>query len=143
MKTRSWNLHQDHVMSLNLIQLEFYKHEAIQTAYRSYREHLAFPAPTDPSQNRTFDDERQDRFYTLVKEIADVLDFTFDKADLRRLSYTPQGWHDDLSKQNYLRALFIEALEGRRPIPVSQFHMNVVNNKFPEPPAGVVKANDL
>jgi hypothetical protein len=37
-----------------------------------------------------FLDERRDRFYTMVKAMADVLKLDFDKADLQRLSYYPR-----------------------------------------------------
>lgn len=139
MKTRAWALHQDHVMAINLIQLEFYQHDAIQVAFRAYREHLAMKTPPaiDVAGNVQFDEARKDRFYTLVKAIADVLGIHFDKADLQRLAYTPQGWHDDVSKQDYLRSLMIEVFEGRRPVPMSTFHISTVNRKFPDPPPKV------
>jgi hypothetical protein len=135
MKTRSWNLHMDHVMALNLIQLEFHGHDDVVDAYRYYRQHLSITVPTVPAENRQFEDDRKDRFYTLVKAIADVLGIEFDKADIERLAYAPQGWHDDVTQQNHLRALFIEVLSGRRPVPMSNFHISAVNTKFPDPPA--------
>lgn len=135
MKTRAWVLHQDHVTALNLIQLEFYEEQAVLAAFRNYVDHLSTPFPTaTPEVQPRFNEERKERFYSLLKAIADVLGFRFDKADLERLSYVPQGWHDDLTKQNQLRSLLIEAFEGRRPLPVSQFHLSAVNSKFPSPP---------
>lgn len=136
MRTRAFSLHSDHVSALNLVQLEFYGLDDVDTAFRHYMGHLnsTVPPATDVQANRTFADERQDRFYTLVQKMAAHLGLTFDKADLKRLSYAPQGWQDAEAQQKTLSARIIELLEFRRPLPVKEFHASDVNNKFPPPP---------
>src|SRR3954469_11738097 len=49
MRTRGVTLHPDHVMALNLIQLEFYEFPAVQAAYRRYVEDLNKANPTNPA----------------------------------------------------------------------------------------------
>lgn len=136
MKTRAWTLHPDHVSALNLIQLEFDGEAQVQEAFRRYLELLngPFPSVTDEDAQTRFSNEKRDRFFTLVKSIADVLGYKFDKADLERLSYSPQGWANDEAQQRSLRISLIELLEGKRPLPVSQFHLSQRTSMFPPPP---------
>lgn len=135
MRTRAFNLHHDHVMAINLIQLEFYGHEQIQAAFKRYREHLDTSPPEDVAARDVWYEDRQDRFYTMIKAMADVLGFEkFDKSDLRRLSYTPQGWANEQDALRMVRGLTIDVLSGRRPVPVTQFHASAMNSKFPQPP---------
>lgn len=134
MRTRVQVLHQDHVAAINLIQLEYYGHENVQSAFRRYLEHLETIAPNDPGQRDRWLDDRQDRFYALIKEMADVLGLKFDKADLKRFAYSPQGWSNEEGVLKAARALVVEVLEGKRPIPVQQFHPSAINSKFPAPP---------
>jgi hypothetical protein len=134
MRTRSVTLHTDHVAALNLVQLEFYGHKEVDQAFRRYREHLSMLSPTDPKAAEGFADERKDRFYTLVQEMASMLGYKFDKADLKRLAYAPQGWEDAEAMQRGLQGRILELLEGRRPLPVKEFHASDVSKNFPPPP---------
>ncbi|MCF8533072.1 MAG: hypothetical protein K9G48_08720 [Reyranella sp.] len=134
MRTRAFSLHADHVMALNLVQLEFYGQQKIDDAFRRYMEHLGQRAPTDGTAFHNWSEDRTDRFYSMVQAIAEVLGFKYDKADLQRLSYSPQRWADDEGQERAFRALFIDVLEGRRPFPVTQFRISEINKKFPPPP---------
>lgn len=136
MRTRAFTLHADHVAALNLVQLEFYGNEKIDQAFRRYMEHLSTRAPAE-AQIDAFLDERSDRFYTMVQEMAALLGFKFDKADLKRLSYAPKGWEDAEAMQKGLYARLTELLDFRRPLPVQQFHASDVNKKFPPPPSTI------
>ena len=137
MRTRMANLLPEHVMALNLIQLEFYGCNEVQEAYRRYHEHLNSEAPEDRNSRQHWLDDRYDRFYTLIKAMAAVLEYQFDKTDLRRLSYAPQGWANEEDAQRTLRGLLIDLLSGRRPIPVVPFHQSDINSKFPKPPGNL------
>jgi hypothetical protein len=134
MRTRAFVLHVDHVAALNLVQLEFYGHANIDQAFRRYMEHLNTLAPKEAGALKQFGEERDDRFYSLIQQIADLLGYKFDKADLRRLSYMPQGWNDQEALQRGISARIIELLDFKRPLPVRQFHQSDVSDKFPPPP---------
>jgi len=116
MRTRAIGLHNDHVTALNLVQLEFYGHEKIERAFRYYMEHLNLTVPSDPAALKIFIEDREDRFYSLVQEIAAQLEFRFDKSDLKRLSYSPRGWANLEAQQQGILARTLEMLDGRRPL---------------------------
>jgi hypothetical protein len=137
MKTRRFTLAADHVMALNLVQVEFYQHPRIDTAYRTYIAllHGKFPEPGDPDAQRFFE-SKDDALYDLLHEIADELGYKYDKRDLRRLAYGPQGWQNDEDQQRAARVLLIELLSGKRAMPVIDFErlMRAAQGKFPPPP---------
>jgi hypothetical protein len=70
----------------------------------------------------------------MMFEIGKRLGFIFDKRDLAKYSYTPQGWVDTEAEQNALRTLTLEVLQGKRGLPVSPFQPNPASDKFPPPP---------
>lgn len=137
MKTRRFNLAPDHVMALNLVQVEFYGHERIDTAYRAYIALLysKFPAPEDPEAER-FWQAKQDALYNLMHEIGEELGYKFDKRDMERLAYGPQGWQNDEDQQRALRSLLVDLLAGKRAMPVIDFEkLMKAAGKFPPPPS--------
>lgn len=138
MRTRAFILHADHVAALNVVQLEFYGNQKIDAAFRRYMEHLTLEAPTSgEGQIQVWLDERSDRFYTLVQAIAELLEFKFDKSDLKRLSYSPKGWDDSEALQRGIQTRILELLDFRRPLPIKEFFVSATNDKFPPPPTSV------
>ena len=121
MKTRRRRIDPVHVGALNLIELEFYNETAIISAYRNYAAYLnqSYPQEHDAFQRHL--DHGDDLFVELLYQIAQSLGFSFDKRDLTRLGYFPQGLSqlEDNSMTNALLAR--EILEGRRPLPVTNF----------------------
>jgi hypothetical protein len=136
MRSRAYAIHADHVAALNLVQLEFYGSQTVDQAFRRYMENLStkVPEPSDDSARERFLDERQDRFYTLVQEMALVLGFNFDRADLKRLSYSPQGLQDAEAQAQGIRARTLELLDGRRALAIKPFQASDANSKYPPPP---------
>jgi hypothetical protein len=131
MKTRRLNLHAERVEALNLIQLEFYGDEAIISAYKNYVLHLGNAAPDDPERRKQFFEEREDLFFDLIHEVGEKLGYSFDRRQLDKFSYSPQGWVDDQNEVAVFRKLMIELISGVRPLHVAQFSQNP---KFPPPP---------
>lgn len=137
MKTRRFNLAPEHVMALNLVQVEFYGYEKIDNAYRTYIAllHGKFPAANDPEAER-FWQTKQDALYNLMHEIAEELGYKYDKRDMERLAYGPQGWQNDEEQQRALRSLLIDLLAGKRAFPVVDWEkLMVAAKRFPPPPA--------
>src|SRR5262245_16724018 len=136
MKTRRFVLAPDHVMALNLVQVEFYDHFRIDSAYRTYMAFLSsrFPDANDPQAER-FHEQRNDALYDLLHAIADELGYHYDKRDLQRLAYGPLGWENDETQQRAMRNLLIDVLSGNKPMPVADWEKLVATrNKFPPPP---------
>ena len=136
MKTRRVALDPVHVMSLNLIEVEFYRNEEIIKTYHAYIENLERSLPDNQPQTiiDQFLRDREDTFFNLIHAIGNHLKFSFDKRDLHRFSYVPQSWNDVDLEQRTFRRLVIELLSGRRPLFVKQFTANDANDKFPPPP---------
>jgi hypothetical protein len=136
MRTRRVTLSTEHVAALNTIQTEFHDDERVVTAYKRYIENLESNIPPGSSENASqrFMEARIDVFNELMFEIGKSLGFVFDKRDLAKYSYTPQGWVNIESEQNALRLLTLEVLQGKRGLPVQPFQLSPIANKFPPPP---------
>jgi hypothetical protein len=145
MKTRRFNLALEHVMALNLIQVEFYGNARIDNAYKIYINllHRVAPKPDDPNVQKFFE-EQEDALYDLLHEIGYELGYKYDKRDLKKLAYGPQGWLNDENAIRYLRHLAIEILAGKRAVPIvdasslattiTSAATQSVNGLFPPPP---------
>lgn len=134
MRTRRMALMPEHVMALNVIEIEFYEQDRIRQAFKRYVEHLGTAVPPAADAQEPFKKEREDRFFELVHEIGKHLGFMLDKRDLEKFSYMPQGWNDVDWEQRQLRLLMIEMLSGKRALPTVQFNAAANNDKFPPPP---------
>jgi hypothetical protein len=136
MKTRRMILDPLHVSSLNIVEVEFHGHADIIRAYRAYLDYLNKPIQLNPSSPEAdnFFRERDDLLFDLIHAIGGQLGYSYDKRDLRKFSYAPQGWQNVETEQQTFRRLIIELLSGRRPLPIKDFIASDVNDKFPPPP---------
>lgn len=136
MKTRRFVLSPEHVMALNMVQVDFYKKPKIDAAYRIYMALLSreVPQPADPTALRFFE-EQEDALYDLLYEIGAELGYHYDKRDLKKLAYGPRGWETEETQQRSLRGMMVELLAGRRAVPVADWEKVYANSsKFPPPP---------
>jgi hypothetical protein len=138
MRTRRVTLSPDHVTALNVIQTEFHEDNRVIAAYKKYIDNLGSPALPPGATNeaiRHFVDERDDAFNEMMFEIGKHLGFTFDKRELAKYSYAPQGWVNIETEQNAMRQFALELLQGKRPLPITPFQPSPSSNKFPPPPS--------
>jgi len=138
MRTRRGTLSPEHVAALNTIQTEFHDDEKVIVAYKKHIENLGgppLPAGSNDETSHRFMEARTDVFHELMFEIGKSLGFNFDKRDLAKYSYTPQGWVDIETEQTAVRRLALELLQGKRGLPVSPFQVNPAANKFPPAPS--------
>lgn len=135
MKTRRFSLSPEHVMALNLVQVDFYGLEKIQAAYKRYVGILLgpFPKTVDPEADRFFQ-TKDDAFYDLVRDIGLELGFELDKHDLNRFAYGPVGWENDEGQLRAVRRLLVEVLSGQRGLPVVDFEKHAVKKSGVFPP---------
>jgi hypothetical protein len=136
MKTRRVILDPLHVASLNLVELEFYEDNSAIAAYRAYIEYLNKSIPTNATTEQTdrFFGDRDDLLFDLIHAIGRNLGYSYDKRDLRKFSYSPQGWQNLETEQQSFRRLMLELLNGQRGLPIRNFAAGDVNPKFPPPP---------
>lgn len=137
MKTRRVTLSGDHVSALNVIQTEFHDDEKVIDAYKKYIDNLAGPSLPEGSNEdaiRRHIEARDDVFNEFMFELGRHLGFTFDKRDLAKYSYAPQGWANLENEQAALRRLSIELLLGQRGLPIAPFQPSPSASKYPPAP---------
>lgn len=134
MRTRGIVLSPAHVLALNLIQLEFYGNAAVEAAYSNYMGQLNTPYPTtDDAAALAHGQRRQDLLFDLLHAIGADLGMSFDKRELERLSYSPQGWANEEQAIKTLRDYAIQVITGKRAVHVAPF--GGPDPRYPAPPA--------
>ena len=127
MATRGTPLSPPHVEALNRIDLEFFekkpKEKKAIDAWKIYRDHLHSLKinPNDPTYSVKLDawTERSNELLTdLLYEMAQSVGYVFDKVQLKRGSYTPQGHADVEFELNFIRRSFVDLFIGKKPFPV-------------------------
>ena len=147
MRTRPARLSYEHVGALNLIQLEFSDSNSVLGAYGRYIEMLYQETPKEAESSKRLGDERSDRFIELLHQIAGDLGYSFDKKDLEKLSYGPQGWENDESAIRMLRSMAMDVMTGRQSLSVVMRPSVTPGPMFPPPPqvepAAIAALDDL
>ncbi len=131
MQTRGVRLDPVHVAALNVVEIEFYKDQEVRKAFQSYIQHLSSPMPAVGEQARFFA-QRSDLLMDLLSEIGLSVGLTYDKRDLERLSYVPQGWDSDQTMQRRNAEMLGQLLSGQIAIPIT--HFTGGQSPYPEPP---------
>ena len=114
------------------MQLVFYGNEAVQNSYRTYIESLNQPTPAVPAESAALTERRRDLLFNLLHDIGADLEMKFDRRELERLSYSPQGWANDEAAGRTARDYFIQVVTGQRAFHVAPF--GGVDPKYPPPP---------
>jgi hypothetical protein len=131
MQTRGLRIDPTHVAALNTVEIEFYGESQVVAAYKSYIEHLSAPMPTVDEQVRFFE-QRTDLFMNLLHKMGTALKYRFDKRDLERLSYVPQGWDAQNTLQQDNARKLNQLLSNERALPITNFLSS--NSPYPKPP---------
>jgi hypothetical protein len=139
MRTRKTNMNPEHVGALNQIQLEFFNHPTVITAYRNYIANLSETVPPPGNALDNFMTRRSDRFFDLLHAVAAASEVLIDRHDLDRLAYMPFGWQTEQNEIQVFRTSLIEVLQGRKAlnmvnVPPSAAPAQPTYNPFPPPP---------
>lgn len=130
MATRGTPVSPNHVEALNIIDIEFSgnnkKEKLVRVAWKVYLNHLcegprdyqdsAYKSKLDAWSNKSIDC-LVDMLYTM----AQTLGYDFDKVQLKKGAYTPQGFADLQYEQSFMRRGLLDVLYGKRGIPVMPF----------------------
>jgi len=94
MATRLVAISLDHVMAINLIEVEFDGVRGVIDAWRSYLNHLNAHPGTDASQplQQAWEERRGDLLALLLSRIAAHLGITTGELEIRRGGYAPDAW---------------------------------------------------
>lgn len=131
--TRGARLNPDHVWALNLIPIEFSSVPAVMATWRTYLEHLNFKLPQDEATKEAFFHERDKRLMALIEVIATDVGTAFDRLDIQKYSYVPQGWEDDEFDRKIALKLLVNMLKGLSPLRVAPMPTPGAG-PFPPPP---------
>jgi len=127
MATRGTPLSRPHVEALNRIDLEFFEKKPKQKkaidAWKIYRDHLYSLKIdyTDPNYSVKLDawaQQSNELLVDLLYEMAQSVGYDFDKIQLKRGSYTPQGYADIENEQNFIRGNLVDLFLGKKAFPV-------------------------
>jgi len=111
-----------------IIDLEFSrekpKENKVLESWKEYLDHLNNQKVdhNDPDYNIKMDiwtTRTNDLLADLLYEMAQALNYHFDKAHLKKGSYTPRGHADIELEQNYLRRSLVGLFLGEKSIPVN------------------------
>ncbi len=141
MKTRGFQLHQDHVMSLNLIPSDFHDDTDVMAKFKEYINHLYRPVPENQSESQRFFEERDLLFGKLLVAIAGSLKISISADELKHFTYSPVGWASIEHEQQQARKLLIQVLQGTAPIAIKpvQLQSNLPGQPALFPEAPVIK----
>jgi len=139
MKTRGFQLHPDHVISLNLIPLDFKDNTDVMAKFKEYINHLYRPIPSETSENQRFTDEREMLFGKLLVSVGKSLSINIDAAEVKHFTYAPMGWASVENEQQQIRKLMMSVLQGLTPISVKPAAQGLglpqaISTLFPGPP---------
>ncbi len=124
MATRAYAVSWDHVVALNRIDLEFKndnkKEKAVIEAWKAYRDLLGVKGMSSEQWNI----KRVDFLVELLYNMAQVLDYEFDKTHIKNSSYSPVAYENVDEEQRLLRLGLIDVLNGKRPLPMTIINKN-------------------
>jgi hypothetical protein len=117
MATRATALSPHHIEALNRIDLEFNPknkaEKAVIEAWKLYLDHLGQTMPPEQWNVR-----RVELLVELLHQMANVLDYQFDKVTIKNSSYYPRALGELEEDQLAIRRGIKDLIEGRRGIPV-------------------------
>ncbi|ADP69835.1 hypothetical protein Rvan_0554 [Rhodomicrobium vannielii ATCC 17100] len=119
MATRATRLATEHIQALNMISLEFGARPKVSNViakWRLYADHLNPPAP-DTSQ--AWQAKADDLFLDLLESMSKSLGYDFDKVEIRRGIYYPNGQlKNDLDREIFNTEI-LKIVKGEKPLPIS------------------------
>jgi len=117
-----------------MIDVEFYGTSkgtrAIVDAWKVYLDFLTTPAQPDPAWGV----KREELLVDLLQKMAQHLGYYFDKTDIKRTSYFPQGYGAAEWEQQQIRQLVLSLLKGERALPVSEAQPSAATTLPPPDP---------
>jgi hypothetical protein len=140
MATRGTPLDTRHVEALNMIDVEFYennkKAQEVLRAWKDYLDHLNL------RENATefWVSKGQDLFVELIHKMAICLGYKFEKTDIRKTSYFPQGLGKIQDLQNNILECLGEIFNGNKGFPITNFPE--IDNDLKEKTLNIVNGLD-
>jgi hypothetical protein len=116
MANRASRLSQDYVKAFNGIATEFYGDTNVIEAWRALNDHLN--SSRDAGGGVVWDNRLNQLLVDMLYEMAETLDYHFDKVTLMRAVYHPLGWNTLEVEQTKLRQAAVAVFEGEKTLKV-------------------------
>lgn len=114
MATRKMAISNEHVMALNLVEVDFYGKPKVEAAWRGYKD-LLNSSPVNDAWH-----EKRDRLLAeLLFQIAEVLGFRIPAMEIFRGGYAPDGWRYRDDRYTGAMEFVNELREGKRFLPIA------------------------
>ncbi len=133
MRTRNARLSSDHVGAINLVEIEFVKHQKVIEKWTELRKHYGETHAKKPNEENDPDlyderlnKERVELLTEMLSSMAEVLDFKVEQLRILKGSYYPQGHADMELAQFIIRDYAVGLAFGKRNVPVEI--INLPNN---------------
>ncbi len=121
MSTRATSLSNEHVQSLNMIDLEFNnkKYSNVTSAWKTYLDHLNSYPRDNESLQPVWADKRIDFLAKLLQEMGHSLGYDFDEVHIKKGIYIPEA-HTKLEDDNIkIRQGLINIIEGEKSLNIN------------------------
>jgi hypothetical protein len=119
MSTRELRLSFDHVRALNMVCVVFYgkkgKYKEVIESWKAYMDHLYSPEVGTDAWNH----DKERLFYEMLGNMSKSLGYKFDMTDVKRTSYSPQGYADQESLDKMMKSGIVSVINGNKSIPVT------------------------
>lgn len=120
METRGTRLDPSHVRALNRIDLDFQEHPTVRDAWHIYHNHLNIHTESE-EENKRWGEKANELLSELLYKMSQELGYDLTRDHLQRVVYVPTAFGSDYAWQQMVRHHLWEVLEGKRPIPITQF----------------------
>lgn len=126
MATRAARLSFEHVRSLNMIEIEFYRATGATTTdevldkWRIYHDHFnQLPEKATDAQLTNWLERGDELFTDLLLAMSRALGYKFDRVHLKRGAYYPKAHGEEETAQRQIRDSLRSILSGEKPLPMA------------------------
>ena len=133
MTTRAEGLSRLHVEALNKIDIEFYGDEKVIDSWKTYLNHLySYNTPGQKTEydDKIWQDKKSEFLCDLLYEMANILGYKFNKADIKRDFYRPKAFNDIEEDAMIVRKGLVDIFKNNKLFPI----FAVVTPAKEEPP---------
>jgi hypothetical protein len=120
MATRAATLSSNHVQALNMIDLEFSDtkndEKEVKRIWKEYLDHLTSLPPEPEAQKAAIGpwvEKNQDYLADLLVAMGKCFGYRFDRVDIKKRIYSPEGHARDEAEQRAIRAGLLRILHGQ------------------------------
>jgi len=125
MATRGTPMALDHVKALNMIDLEFTRKGDldVRSSWKEYHDHLcSFPVGESGDQKEkiaVWTGKKEDLQAKVLEEMGRLVGYSFDSVQVKKGSYTPEGYGTVDFENQTIRRLLLEWLAGNREVGIN------------------------